>query len=259
MKKTIIILLGILLFAATTNITNAKTSTKSPATAAAIKLYKSGNYTQSYLSFSDIVKKDPSNGLAYYYLGMSSVQLGKKEEAIENYNRAIELSPNGVLGSYAKRGILCMENPIACRNPEALENKDETPEDKFIKSKFGSGFSNKARGAYELQKIENMKREINRSDDVAPQKFRDYKDFSSQAPTNEEIVSAIRTLQSAGINAFPNNDYSDISLMLGTQNNTNNSGYDVFNMLFSNNNARGANIDPQIIQSLLTTQMTASF
>jgi tetratricopeptide (TPR) repeat protein len=257
MKKTIIALLGILLFATTTNVSIAKTSTKSPATAAAIKLYKAGDYTQSYTKFSDIVKKDPSNALAYYYLGMSSVQLGKKEEAMVNYNKASSLSPNGVLGSYARRGIRCLDDPAACHSNYVEEEKDLTVEDKFIKGKFGSGFSNKARGAYELQKIEHMKREINRQEDMSPQKFREYKDFSSQAPSDEEIASAIRTLQYAGMNVFPDNNYSDISLMLGTQNNSN--SYNILNTMLGSNRAGGSNIDPQIIQALLTTQMTASF
>ena len=47
--------------------------------------------------------------------------------------------------------------------------------------------------------------------------------------------------------------------MLGTQNNTNYSGYDIINMLYGNNGTGGSNIDPQVIQSLLTTQMTANF
>ena len=260
MKKTIIVLLGILLFTATCNVSIAKTSTKSPVVASAIKYYKAGNYTQSYVTLKEFVQKDTSNALAFYYLGMSATQLGKKEEATLCYNKASELSPNGILGSYAKRGLLCLENAWACHNPETYENKDDTEEDKFIKSKFGSGFSNKARGAFEHQKMENIKREINRDDDIVPQRFKDYKDFSSQAPTNEEIVSAIRTLQNAGISTLPNNNYySDLSLLMGAQDNTNNSNYDIYNMLFSNNNTRGSNVDPRIIQSLLTTQMTASF
>ena len=243
-----------------TMVVNAKPATTSPATAAAIKLYKSGNYIQSYLSFSEIVKKDPSNALAYYYLGMSSVQLGKKDEAIDNYSKAVELSPNGILGSYAKKGIKCAEDPVTCHDtPVSTKKSEDTPEDKFIKGAFGSGLSNSARGVHEKQKIENIKREINRNDDLSPQKFKEYKDFSSYAPTNDEIVSALKTLQAAGLtNMLGGQNYSDISYMLGTQS-SNSNNYDVLNALLGGNGGVNANINPQIIQSLLTTQMTAGF
>ena len=259
MKKPILILLSVLILGTMATVVNAKPATTSPATAAGIKLYKAGNYTESYTTFSEIVKKDPSNALAYYYLGMSSVQLGKKSEAIENYNRAVELSPNGVLGSYAKKGIRCAEDPYTCHEAPKEEGENvDTAEDKFIRGHFGSGLSDQARGVYEKQKIDNIKREMNRNNEIPAQRFKEYKDFSSQGPSNEEIVSAIKTLQAAGLtNVLGGQNYSDISYMMGTQNNTN--GYEMLNMLFGNNSGSNANINPQVIQSLLTTQMTAGF
>ena len=240
-------------------VVNAKPATTSPATAAGIKLYKAGNYTESYTTFSQLVKKDPSNALAYYYRGMTSVQLGKKDEAIDNYTKAVELSPNGILGSYAKKGIKCAEDPLTCHEvpKEEGENAD-TAEDKFIRGSFGSGLSNQARGVYEKQKIDNIKREMNRNNEIPPQRFKEYKDFSSQGPTNDEIVSALKTLQAAGFtNILGGQNSSDIAYMMDSQNNTNN--YEVLNMLFGKNSGSNANINPQIIQSLLTTQMTAGF
>ena len=257
MKKPILILLSVMVLGMAT-VVNAKQATTNPATAAAIKLYKAGNYTQSYLTFSEIVKKDPSNALAYYYLGMSSVQLGRRDEAISNYTRAMELSPNGILGSYAKKGIKCAEDPLTCHEvPVQTKAEEESPEDKFIRGAYGSGLSEKARGVHEKQKMENIKREINRRDEIAPQSFKEYRDFSSQGPSNEEIVSAIKTLQAAGIYDVQGGDYSGISNILGTQNGSN--GYDVLNLLLGANKGNSSNLNPQIIQSLLTTQMTAGF
>lgn len=261
MKKILLLLLGITILSAYTCEVSARPKPTSPATSAAIKLYKSGNYTQSYLTFSNIVKKDPSNALAYYYLGMSSVQLGKKDEAMKNYEKAISLSPEkGLLASYAKLGLRCIDDPVGCRNPLKDESGDNE-EDKFIKSSFGSGLSDKARGVYEQQKIQNIMREINRSDEIAPQKFKDYKDFSSQAPSNEEISAAIQTLQKAGFNDMitPQGYNSDLLYMLSLQNNEskNNPDYQMMNLLMNN---RGlSNLNPQVIQTLLTNQMTSSF
>ena len=259
MKKSILVILGVLFIAAAGNIAFAKTATTNPQTASAIKLYKAGNYTQSYITFSDIVKKDPSNALAQYYLAMSAVQLGKNEEAITGYTNAMSLSPNGVLGSYAKRGLRCVEEPLNCKDT-AVDTSDDTDEDKFIKGRFGSGFSTKARGVYEQQKIQNMMREINCQEDIKPSKFKEYKDFSSQAPTDEEIVSALRVLQQAGLGGLiGGNDYSDISSLMEFQSNSNNIGYDILNLLNNDNRGSNANLSPQVIQSLLTNQMTANF
>ena len=262
MKRLIPALFAILIVTSSVGMVFAKPATTSPATAAAIKLYKAGNYTQSYVTFTDLVKKDPSNALAYYYLAMSSVQLGKKEEAISNYEKVVEMSPNGVLGSYAKLGIRCTEDPIGCHEPVKDNSPStDTDEDKFIKGKFGSGFSINARGAYEKQKIENIKREINRSNDIAPQKFKDYKDFSSYEPTNEEIAEALKILQKAGFNDIigSRNYGNDLSYLLGAQDNTNKSDYAMLNMLFSNGRSGTADLNPQVIQSLLNAQMTANF
>ncbi len=255
MKKTLIVLIGMLVITGTVF---AKPAATNQQTSAAIKLYKAGDYTNSYVSFSNIVNKDPSNALAYYYLGMSSVQLGKRDEAIENYQKAVDLSPNGILGSYAKKGILCIEEPESCHASTNSNNDNESPEDKFIRSSFGSGFSQKARGTHEKEKIENIRREINRNNEIPPQQFKEYRDFSSQAPTNDEIVAAMRVLQAAGI-GFGNRQISDIDSLLGVNNSANRSGYEVLNLLMNGNQGRNSNIDPQIIQSMLTNQMTASF
>lgn len=257
MKKTMLRILCVLLLMASVNVVYAKVKATTPETAQAIKYYKAGNYTQTYILCSKIVKDDPSNALAQYYLAMSNVQLGRKDDAINAYNNVIILSENGVLGSYAKKGKRCIEEPSLCHEPVKKE-VEESPEDRFIKGSFGSGFSEKARGVHEKEKMENLRREINRNEELAPDKFRGYKDFSSYAPTNDEIVAAIRTLQRAGLSdAVLGNGYaSDVSSLLGTGNSGKN--YDIMNMLYSKNGG-AVDLNPQIIQSLLSTQMSANF
>ena len=245
MKKSILVLLSIIVMAGTISSAPAK-STSNSSLASSIRLYKSGNYTQAYNAFNNIVKKDPSNAVAYYYLAMSSAQIGKKDEAIENYARVIDLSSNRQLTQYATKGKRCLESPDKCNEPETQESEI----DKFIHSKFGSGFSNEARSEYEKKKIENIMREMNRGE-VEPNKFKNYKDFSSEVPTNDEIVAAMRTLQRAGLTGYMSNQYnSDLSLLTGKNN-----SYQLLNLLTGNNN----NVDPQIIQSLLNSQMNVGF
>ena len=253
MKKYILLLLSIVICSSTMNLANAKTSTTSPDLAAAIRLYKAGNYSQCYTSLNKIIKKDSTNALAYYYMAMTSAQIGKKEDAITNYEKAISLAGDNDIGRYAQKGKICLEEPDKCHD----EAYTPSELDLFIKRKFGSGFSEQARSEYEKQKIENMMREMNRGKDIAPTEFKDYKDFSSMnnTPSNDEIVAALRVLQNAGFgNLLNNNNMSDLSLLTGGQNNNN----AMLNMLLGGNTANGS-MNPQVIQALLTNQLSTGF
>ena len=244
MKKQILVILSVLICSMGLTCVEAKTNSNATVNSA-IRMYKAQNYSQCYNTLTNIVQQDPSNALAYYYLAMSAAQIGKKSEAIENYNKVLTLSTDPQLERYAKKGKRCLENPIQC-NEETVE----TELDKFIQGPYGSGFSDEVRSDYEKQLIDNMKREINRNKDIAPQKFKDYKDFSSQAPTNDEIVNALRVLQRAGLTNIGNN--SELSLLTGSR-----SENDILlNMLTGQGTST---MSPQVIQSLLTNQMSIGF
>lgn len=253
MKKYILLLLSILICTSSVNFASAK-STSNTELASAIKMYKAGNYSQSYVELNKIIKKDPSNAVAYYYLAITAAQIGKKDEAIQNYDKAMTLSPDSQISRYALKGKTCLEEPERCHEFDV----QTTTLDDFVQQKFGSGFSDEARSEYEKQKIDNIMREMNRGKDITPQKFREYKDFSSMnndsTPSNEEIVAALKTLQQAGFGSLINNNYnSDLSMLTGYQSNDNNA---MLNMLLGRDNS---NLSPQVIQSLLTNQMTAGF
>lgn len=250
MKKYIILsLLTLLICSSTVSARNYNT----PELSDAIKIYKSGNLAESYSRFNEIVKKDSSNALAHYYLAITAAQIGRKEVASNSYRKVLTLAPKGSkLESYAKKGAACLNDPIACKQEDTA-----TEVDKFIQQKFGSGFSEKARSEYEKLKIENMMREMDRNGDIPAQKFREYKDFSSMngAPSNEEIVNAFRVLQQAGFsNLLSNsNNMSEISLLTGTQ------GYDTNSMFGLLGNRQNSSLSPQVIQALLTNQMSTGF
>ncbi len=249
MRKKILAILAVLVFSMSVVCVDAKTAA-TPAVNSAIKMYKAKNYSQCYASLKQVVAKDPSNALAYYYLAMASAQIGNKEEAIANYERVLSLSPKGQLQKYAQKGKICLEQPDQCN----AEPADITPLDKFIKDSYGSGLSPQVRSEYEQQKIENLMREMNRGGNVDPAQFKEYKDFSSSAvPTNDEIVAALRVLQRAGFGNLLNTETTDLSLLTGDYNKNNNAA--LLNML----NGGSANLSPQVIQSLLTNQMSIGF
>jgi len=253
MKKHILVLLSVLICSVSVAMVEAKTAA-TPEVNQAIKMYKAKNYAQSYKTLKLVTEKDPSNALAYYYLAMSAAQIGKRDEAIDNYTKVLSLTQHGQLNKYAEKGRTCLQFPERCHEDPA-EQLDEL--ERFIKRPYGSGFSDEVRSDYEKQKIENLMREMNRGKEVAPQKFKDYKDFSSEVPTNDEIVAALRVLQRAGLEnmVLGNNNISELSMLTGNQDINNNEM--LLNMLTGRNNS--SSLSPQVIQSLLTNQMSIGF
>ena len=242
---TVALLIGL------SSVVQAKTSAKG-SLAEAIKMYKAKNYSQCYVLLDNIVKNDPSNALAHYYLAMTYAQIGRSTDAMESYQKVIDLVPEGKLNVYATKGKTCIETPEKCH-----ETVETNVLDEFIRGRFGSGFSEEARGEYEKQKIENLMREMNRNGDIEPNKFEGYKDFSSQVPTNEEIVNAVKVLQKAGlINMLSNNNYNSVDLSLLNNSGINN--FDTIQMLMGGRE-NGANLSPQVIQSLITGQLSTGF
>ena len=92
-------------------------------------------------------------------------------------------------------------------------------------------------------------REMNRNNEIDPQKFKDYKDFSSfnpeGTPSNDEIVAALRTLQKAGLGS----NVSELSLLTGTPTQQGS----IYNMMGN------SNISPQIMQALFSNNMSLGF
>lgn len=247
MKKKFLTVLGILLLVSFANVSDAKT-TISGDLANAIKLYKNGNYSECYTNLQEVIKKDSANALAYYYLAISSAQVGRKDEAVSNYEKAILLSPkHSNLNRYAVKGKTCLENHDKCDN-----GMYESPVDAFIQSKKATKLSDEVKSDFERLKIENLMREINRTGDIDPQKFRDYKDFSSMntdvQPSNDEIVNALRVLHKAGLSDYSNNSFSDLSLLLGSEKS---------NSLYGMSDS--STLNPHIIQAMLANKMSLGF
>ncbi len=240
MKKKLLMLLSILVLSSTINFAYSKPASNAELTNA-IRLYKAGNYTECYAKLNEVVKKDSSNALAYYYLGMTSAHMGKKEDAISHYERAVSLTSTGSsIHAYAEKGKRCLEDPEKCQEPTF-----ETSLDEFIQSTKRRNVADEVKGDYERLKIEQLQRDMNREDGIAPQRFKEFKDFSSMnndMPTNDEIVAALRTLQRAGLNNVYGSDFTG----MGAQS-------QMMNML----GVQG--MTPQMIQAMLTNNMSLGF
>lgn len=243
MKKKLLLALCSALILTAFNTSFARVSTNSDL-AEAIKLYKAGNYSECYVKVDSAISKDPSNPLGYYYKAMTAAQIGKKDEAIANYEKTLSLSPaRSNLVRYAQKGKRCLETPEACQESQYSDEVD-----KFIRSKSVSGMTDEVRSLFEDLKIKQMMRDMNRNDDINPQRFKEYKDFSSmntpsEVPNNDEIVAAMRTLQNAGLLNLGSNTYSDLSLLTGSD-------------YTANGMTDFTNMNPHLLQTMLTNGMS---
>lgn len=191
--------------------------------AAAIGKYKAKNYVGCMQDALEITQKDPANALAHYYLGISYVQLGDKEKAIESYQKVISLSSNETLKEYAQRGELCLNSPDECSSKYDVEEFADEELHKFINST--KAISKEVSDKIDEIQIELMKQNINKE-----------ADRKSEVPSNDEIANAVKVLAKAGVNplAMQNNPYVQAQNAL-----SNNSEYMQLQMLLGGNTNQG--------------------
>ena len=245
MKRKLLIALSIIVLG-TCGVVNAKAKV-TPELSEAIGLYKQGNYSECYLKLNKILEKENTNALVYYYHAMTNAQLGNTNGAVESYQKVLNLAPtNSNLAKFAAKGSRCLTEPEKCSASFYSSGEED-----FIRNFRGSKFSEGVNSQYEMLKLENMKREMNRSNDIDAQEFKKYKDFSTMnnvqnAPSNDEIVAALRTLQQAGLTGSYSS--ADVSFLTGVT-----PQHQLMNVL------GGSSMNPQLIQSLLTNNMSLGF
>ena len=235
----------------------------------AIQKYKTGNYTGCIQDLEIYTRNEQSNALAYYYLAIANVQAGRKENAIQAYDRVLALRPNETLLDYATKGKVCLEEPQFCYKSNIMKEED-TELDKFIKDK--NQFVYKEAQKEETKKnLDTLKNRINSDEEINRTEFKEYERSSNKEikdikqakmPTNDEVVAAIKILNQAGLGsiitqqpaqqpitqqqaqqteqqkqmmqamaAIQQNPYGNISAMFGNNNNNNNSANQLMNML----------------------------
>lgn len=162
-----------------------------------VNLYKDGNYISCYQKVDDYIKKDPSNALAHYYKAISSVKLGKEQEARASYNAVLELSKNMLLMKYATKGLACLDGLEACN--EVIVNSSDKLDDAVNKLFTGSNsFSEEALREHQKFRLDYMQEEINNNPNIEIKKYKDFKDFSTELPTDDEIKKAIHVFEKLG-------------------------------------------------------------
>lgn len=256
----------------------------------ALNKYKAGNYTGCLQELFSVTKKDPSNGLAYYYMAMAYTHLDLQNEAVEAYEKVISLNPNKYLAAYATKGRDCITGGPACMSADAaLEGSEEDlPQDdldKFISEPYGSGMSSETDNAVKQKELTNIKETINKKENLEVEDLQRIKDFDSKNNNNqsyeddetvkiaqvsdEEILQAVKTLKDAGLtlnvqsaenpyaqfSQYQDPRMAEMSMLLG--NNNNNNSNNMMNMLpiLMSQTKKGENIDPRFMQAMMMNSM----
>lgn len=97
MKRTI--LLTLLLFAAQAAFAQTPPQ-PSPQMVAANQLYQQKKYGEAAVAFGEILKTEPNNGRAWYFLGMSYMPLAKYEQAAAAFEKNLTINPQNVSSMY---------------------------------------------------------------------------------------------------------------------------------------------------------------
>lgn len=257
--------------------------------------YKKGNYTGCLQELYTIVKKQPENAIAYYYVAMAYTKVGAVEQAKAAYQKVINLNSNPFLVDYARKGKDCLIGGPACVTAKVdVDLPDDMNElDKFIAAPYGNGMSKEMNEQYKQQQLNAIQNKINNGNTLTPediQKMRELQNNKSEAlsedklamadgkamPSNEEVLGALDVLKRAGLNIsaqesqnnavqpvasqpsyMPDPQIQQMSMML----NGNNNGYNndpMMTMLPYMMEGEGKKVDPQVIQAMMMNSMMNS-
>ena len=241
----------------------------------AVRKYKNGNYSGCLQEMISLTKTDPYNPIVYYYMGMSYSKVGKKDQAVKAYEQVMKMNSDKTLKQYATRGRDCLVGGPTCTSD--TENSDPTL-DSFVNSPYGNGFSEELNQQVKEKQLENIQKTINQKQELEDEDIEKIQKFDQKSEiisedkiaenttSDDEILKAIQTLKNAGVNISVNpmnmpmnNQYADMSMLLGNGNNNNNNS--MMNMVpfLLNQYQNGEKIDPQIIQAMMMNTMIPDF
>lgn len=250
--------------------------------------YKMGNYSGCLQEIYSLLKKEPSNAIAYYYLALVNTHLNNKAEAVAAYEKVIALHPSQYLVDFATKGRDCLTDGPAC-HPEAQQAKKQEEQlddlDKFIRAPYGNGLSPELNNEIRQQQLTNIKETINKKDNLENrdiQKIKKFDNNKSEAEetikiaqvSDEEVLKAVNTLKEAGLNvsvqSSESNPYAqmsqyqdprmtEMSMLLGGNNNNNNNMMNTVLPMLMTQAQKGENVDPRLMQAVMMNSMMSDF
>ncbi len=114
MKRFLIIGAAVLFMMSTMQYASAISAEDSNTIKGAIAEYKAGNYLGCISNLKLYLEEDPTNVVAWYYLGNAYMKIAMKPEAHEAFDRVVQINSVPKLTSYSIQAKMCMENSVKC-------------------------------------------------------------------------------------------------------------------------------------------------
>ena len=204
----------------------------SPQVKTAINKYKGGDYLGCIQDMEEYTAAEPTDAIAYYYMGISYMKVGLKDNAIDALQKVSTINSVPKLSSYAIQATRCMQrniNPCTYKNysDNQLENLLKDPSN-FFNTYAGDGNGGSIsedveddldrlfNGSYPsnihpdankviqetrlIQEQERVNTELKQKLSKPQKKSRRNTNtkIASANPTDKEIADAVRTLSKAG-------------------------------------------------------------
>lgn len=242
-----------------------------------IEKYKAKNYVGCIQEAQAKIQQDNPNPVAMYYMALAYTQIGDVKAALDIYDAILKLQPSETLRQCAVRGRDCLIGGSSCPNigVEGVDIDAQVNEYKIQTGKV-TGFSAPVN---EIIEEENDELEISpdifvSSDSpaeekiVAETKTEEVEQVVAQAPNDEEIANAIKTLQNAGMTfsvqpsmSMPmgqnyNSEMAQLNMLLGNNNNQNRS-FDMLPYMMAQSQGN-SQYNPQMMQAMMMNYMLPS-
>jgi len=228
--------------------------------------YKTGNYIGSMETMNKVVKNDPGDAIAHYYLAISYVKLGRKDEASKEYNNVISLNPASKLVDYAKKGLAYLNSgsdlPVSGTEqapgsqkeaggsqPEAGQHPaggvPQLPEIKNLPQitnipgvkAAGDYMSDKVKDTLREKELNKVINDANNNGQVDANSLKRLENFSNKksekvTPSKEEVAQAMQVLSASGMYQNYNPEAMQMNMLMNSLGGQNTSG---MNSGYSNN------------------------
>ncbi|MDD3236641.1 MAG: hypothetical protein PHV37_00910 [Candidatus Gastranaerophilales bacterium] len=286
MKKTIlsVFLTGFIIFSA---LAAEASSAYNGVVRRAISKFETKNYVGCIQDMKYVTVKDPSNSVAYYYLGSSYMKIGDAAKARVAFDKVISINSSPALVSYSIQAKYCMDggscaykkltvaqinemkrNPTEFlkalhtpKAPVAAETNQENVEiNKLINGQYKNNIHPEASKVINDAKLKREMQDIN----SMPNR--------SEAPSDKEIADAVRTLAKAGYNPLQqqmnpyqanqyNNEYANLASMFGNGQNNGNNFMNMLPFLMQQQGSQGADkkVTAEMMQTMMMSQMLPDF
>ncbi len=226
----------------------------------AIEKYKNKNYVGCISDLKLYTEKDPSNAVAWYYLGNSYMNIAMKNEAHAAFEKVVALNTVPKLTSYSIQAEICMENPLKCKyqdfSYEEIKKLRNNPNE-FLESYFAKlnnstkdvdtrEIENLINGSYPNNIHPNAKKFID--EEKVKMRTNEINENNAYLPSDEKLSQALSLLKDS------NNQVSSFAMLMDTPKQAQDNNYaDIVRKYYGENSDK--TVTPEMVQVMMLQNM----